>query len=200
MIDTGVTNNIMPLSMMEALGMECTKYYGTTNSIYAIDSRKVSTDGEIKYLYSWIIDAPHITIVFKIIVVELPPTYGVFLGTYWSALMGEYIMNDRSCMMSPNKYGTMLRVPWEPRKPLSFKKKDNELMQGYVDAIIGNYVVLDQEHPDVLKKMKKIILSKDFGECLLIVHVPVQGVMLELCLKIPIQLYIHIPSYWNFLT
>jgi hypothetical protein len=41
MIDTGATNNIMPLSIMEALGMGCTKYYETGESIYAIDSRKV---------------------------------------------------------------------------------------------------------------------------------------------------------------
>jgi hypothetical protein len=29
LIDTGATNNIMPLSVMEALGMSCTKYYET---------------------------------------------------------------------------------------------------------------------------------------------------------------------------
>jgi hypothetical protein len=41
LVDSGATNNIMPLSVMEALGMECTKYYETGESIYAIDSRKV---------------------------------------------------------------------------------------------------------------------------------------------------------------
>jgi hypothetical protein len=124
----------MPLSVMEALGMGCTKYYETRESIYAIDSRKVLTYGEIKYFYAWIIVSPHITIVFTITVVDLPLAYGVVLGRDWSALIGGYIMNDGSCMMLPNKYGTMLRVPREPRKPFSFKKKDNELMQGYVDV------------------------------------------------------------------
>jgi hypothetical protein len=60
MIDTGATNNIMPLSVMEALGMGCTKYYETRESIYAIDSRKVPTYGEIKYFYAWI-TFPHIS-------------------------------------------------------------------------------------------------------------------------------------------
>jgi hypothetical protein len=48
LVDSGATNNIMPLSIMEALGMECTKYYEMGESIYAIDSRKVPAYGEIK--------------------------------------------------------------------------------------------------------------------------------------------------------
>jgi hypothetical protein len=38
-------------------------------------------------------------------------------------------MNDGSCMMFPNKDGTMARVPREARKPISFRKKENELME-----------------------------------------------------------------------
>jgi hypothetical protein len=39
LVDTGTTNNIMSLVVMEELGMSCTKYYNTGESIYAIDSR-----------------------------------------------------------------------------------------------------------------------------------------------------------------
>jgi hypothetical protein len=99
--------------------------------------------------------SPHITIVFTITVVDLPPAYGVVLGRDWSSLIGGYIMNDGSCMMLPNKDGTMVRVPREPRKPFSFKKKDNELMQGYVDVGIGNYVMLDSEQPDIPKQKEE---------------------------------------------
>jgi hypothetical protein len=84
----------MPLSVMEALGMGCMKYYETNESIYAIDSRKVPAYGEIKYFYAWITIAPHITIVFTITVVDLPPAYGVVLRRDWSAMIGGYIMND----------------------------------------------------------------------------------------------------------
>jgi hypothetical protein len=55
MVDTRETNNMMPLLVMEALGMSCTKYYETGESIYAIDSRKVSTYGGIKDFYARII-------------------------------------------------------------------------------------------------------------------------------------------------
>jgi hypothetical protein len=85
-------------------------------------------------------------------VVDLPPTYGVVLGRDWCSLIGGYIMNDGSCMMLPNKDGTMVKVPREARKPVSFRKKDNELMQDYIDVGIGNYVVLDPEHPNISKQ------------------------------------------------
>jgi hypothetical protein len=52
LVDTGATNNSIPLVVMEALGMTCTKYYETGESIYAIDSIQVSAYGEIKEFYS----------------------------------------------------------------------------------------------------------------------------------------------------
>jgi len=53
-----VTNNIIPLEVMEALGMRCTKYYEIGKSIYAIDSTKVQSCGEIKDFYAWIMFPP----------------------------------------------------------------------------------------------------------------------------------------------
>ena len=111
----------MPLVVMKALGMNCTKYYETRESIYVIESRQVPSYGEIKYFYSWITVAPHIITVFNIIVVDLPPAYGVLLGRYWSSMIGGYIMNDGSCMIMSDKEGTMIKVPSEPRKPFPFK-------------------------------------------------------------------------------
>jgi hypothetical protein len=61
-------------------------------------------------------------------------------------------MNDGSCMMLPGKEGAMIKVPREPRKPFSFKKKDNELMEDYIDVGIGNYAILDMEHSEILEK------------------------------------------------
>jgi hypothetical protein len=154
LVDTGATNNIMPLVVMEALGMNCTKYYETGESIYAIDSRQVPSYGEIKDFYAWITTAPHIITVFNIIVVDLPPAYGVVLGRDWSSMIRGYIMNDGSCMMLPGKEGAMIKVPREPRRPFSFKKKDNELMEDYIDVGIGNYAILDMEHIEILEKIQ----------------------------------------------
>jgi hypothetical protein len=37
-------------------------------------------------------------------------------------------MNDGSCVMLPNKDGTLIKVSPEERKPTSFEKKENEMM------------------------------------------------------------------------
>jgi hypothetical protein len=82
LVDSGSIDNIMPLVVMESLGMSCTKYYEIGERIYAIDSRKVPTYGEIKDFYAWITTAPHIITVFNIVVVDLPPAYRVVFGRY----------------------------------------------------------------------------------------------------------------------
>jgi hypothetical protein len=101
--------------------------------------------GEIKYFYAGITVAPHIIIVFNIVMVYLPPTYEVVIGTDWSSMIREYILNDGSYMMFPDKDRTMMKVPREPKRSFSFKKKDNELFEDYIDVGIANYAILDME-------------------------------------------------------
>jgi hypothetical protein len=69
-------------------------------------------------------------------------------------MIGGYIMNVGSCMMFPGKEGAMIKVPREPRKPFSFKKKDNDLMEYYIDDGIGNYVILYMEHIESQEKFQ----------------------------------------------
>jgi hypothetical protein len=45
MVDSGATNSIIPLSILEADDLERTKYYEVGESIYALDSRKVLAYG-----------------------------------------------------------------------------------------------------------------------------------------------------------
>jgi hypothetical protein len=144
LVDTDAKNNIMSLVVMEALGTSCTKYYEIGESIYAIDSRKVLAYGEIKYFYAWITIA-HIITVFNIVVVDLPPSYGVVLGRDWSSMIRGYIMNDGSCMMLLDKDETMIKVPHKPKRLFSFRKKDNDLMKDYIYVEIINYAILDMD-------------------------------------------------------
>jgi hypothetical protein len=82
------------------------------------------------------------------VVVDLPPTYGVVLRRDWYSMIDGYIMNDGSCMMLPDKDGSMIKVPREPRRLFSFKKKDNELMGDYIDVGIENYAIMGMEQID----------------------------------------------------
>ena len=125
--------------------------------------------GEIKDFYAWITTSPHIITIFNIIVVDLPPAYGVVMRRDWTSMIGGYIMNDGSCMMLSGKDGVMIKLPREPRKPFSFKKKDNELMEDYIYVGIGKYAILDMEHNEIQRKFKvwgaNIVCFKATGGC-----------------------------------
>jgi len=114
----------------------------------------VPSYGEIKYFYAWIMTTSHIIKVFNIIVVDLPHAYGFILGRDWLSMIEGYIMNNGSYMMLPGKYRAMIKVPHEPRKLFSFKKKDNKLMEDYIDAGIKNYAILDMEQTKSLDKIQ----------------------------------------------
>jgi len=65
-------------------------------------------------------------------------------------------MNDGSFMMLPSKNETMIRVPQKHIKSISFKKKENEVIQNYVDAGIENYVVFIIEQISLPKHDEEI--------------------------------------------
>lgn len=80
MVDRRATNNTIPLSIMEVLGLECTRYYEVGESVYVIVWGKNPAYAEIKYFCAWISSLPHIATLFNIIVVDLPTTHGIVLG------------------------------------------------------------------------------------------------------------------------
>lgn len=84
MVESGATYNIMPLSFTKTMDLDCTKYYEASESIFAIDLRKVLMYEETKDFYAWISLASHVKNVFTIIVFDLPPTYGLVLCWEWS--------------------------------------------------------------------------------------------------------------------
>ena len=147
MVNNGEINNIMPLSIMKSIGLECIGHFKTDEGIFAIDSEKVTTYGEIKDFCAWIASAPHVKTLFTIIVVDLPPTYGLVLGWEWTFPSGGYIMNDGSCMMIPNKCGEFTKIPREPKNMVFFKIKANDGFESFLDFGLGSYVVLEEENP-----------------------------------------------------
>jgi len=66
-------------------------------------------------------------------------------------MIGGYIMNDGISMILHDKDGEMINIPREPRRHFSFKKKDNELMEDYIDVGIGNYAILNMDYIDYIK-------------------------------------------------
>jgi len=127
MVGNKATNNIMPLSVMESLGLECTKYYEFRENIYAIDSRKVLSYAEIKDICPWIRLETHITIVFTIVVVDPLASYGVILGHDWCSRIRGYIMNYGNYMILSNKE-PFLESQENKGNPFFLRKKESNVV------------------------------------------------------------------------
>ena len=85
MIDLGASNNIMPLKVMQALGLGVDTRQGKCR---AMDAREVPVIGTINALPFRLVAHPDEEITMLVLVVDIPPHYGMLLSRKWSAAMG----------------------------------------------------------------------------------------------------------------
>ena len=124
--DSGAMHNIIPMYVMNTIGLDFPRNYKVRECIFSINSRSVLSYGEIKVFCDRISLAPHIHIVFTIIVVDLiPSAFSLVLGHEWSYSLGGHIMNDGSCMMLSNKDGNFTKVPCEEKKHVCYQRKED---------------------------------------------------------------------------
>lgn len=85
MIDSCTSNNVMPIKIMEGMGL---KVDSTYEKSYDMDSREVLVIGVI-YKVPYRLDAfPEKEVVLSVTVVDIPTTYGMLLSRQWCASMG----------------------------------------------------------------------------------------------------------------
>jgi hypothetical protein len=77
MLDSRASHNVMPKAIMDKLGLEITRPYG---DLYSFDSRKVKCIGMIKDLVVNLAQIPVKSILMDIVVVDIPPKYGMLLS------------------------------------------------------------------------------------------------------------------------
>jgi hypothetical protein len=96
--DSGASHNLMPKNAMEELGLEITKAY---HALYSFDSRKVQCLGVIKDLVVTLFQLPMKSVVMDIMVVDVPPKFGMLLSRYWiKRLRGTLQMDLRYATIS----------------------------------------------------------------------------------------------------
>ena len=82
MHDSGASHNLMPKAVMESLGLEITKPY---KDLYSFDSSRVKFLGLVKDLYVNLAQILAKCLVMDIVVVDVPPKYGILLSRSWGA-------------------------------------------------------------------------------------------------------------------
>jgi hypothetical protein len=90
-MDSGGSHNLMPKTVMEELGLEVTKSY---HDLYSFDSRRVQCLGVIKYLVVTLFQFPMKSVVMDIVVVDVPPKFGMLLSKYWIKRLGGTLQMD----------------------------------------------------------------------------------------------------------
>jgi hypothetical protein len=85
LMQSGASHNLMPKTILDELGLEITKTY---HDMYSFDSRKVKCLGVIKYLVVTLFQFPMKSVVMDIVVVDVPPKFGILWSRYWIKRLG----------------------------------------------------------------------------------------------------------------
>jgi hypothetical protein len=83
MLDSGASHNLMPLSVMEQLGLQITRPY---KDLYSFDSKRVKCLGMIKDLVVNLAQIPVKSVVMDIVVADIPPRFGMLLSRSWGSI------------------------------------------------------------------------------------------------------------------
>jgi len=98
MLDSGASHNLMPKVLMERLGLEITKPY---KDLYSFDSSRVKSLGLIKYLCLNLAQVLAKHLVMDIVVVDIPPKYGMLLSRSWGVKLQGNLQLDMSYATIP---------------------------------------------------------------------------------------------------
>jgi hypothetical protein len=91
LMDSMESHNLMPKNFMEELGLEISKYY---HDLYSFDSRRVQCLGVIKNILVTLFQLPMKSVVMDIVVVDVPPKFGMLLSISWIKRVGGTLQMD----------------------------------------------------------------------------------------------------------
>jgi ribonuclease HI len=98
LMDSGASHNLMPKTVTDEIGLEVTKTY---HDLYSFDSRKVKCLGVIKDLVVSLFQLPMKSVVMDIVVVDVPPKFGMLFSRSWIKRLGGTLQMDLSYATIP---------------------------------------------------------------------------------------------------
>jgi hypothetical protein len=140
MLDSGASHNVMPKTIMDRIGLEITRPYG---DLYSFDSRRVKCVGMIKDLVVTPAQVPVKSVLMDVVIVDIPPKYGLLLSRSWGAKIGGSLQLDMT-------YATILVF-------------DGQLTQLYRETRLA-YTVRDPQNPN---NYPVYIADQDLGNCIM---------------------------------
>lgn len=130
MLDLGASHNLMPLLVMQQLGLEITRPY---KELYSFDSKRVKCLVMIKDLVVNLAQIPMKSVVMDIVVEDIPPHFGMLLSSSWGSKMGGSIKLDLAYATIPTFGGEQRRLYRESqfvKTVITTKGSGNSLVHG----------------------------------------------------------------------
>ena len=107
LLDTGTSHNLMPKAIMEELGLDITRPY---HDLLSFDSMKVKCLGLIKNLAITLTQLPMKSMMMDIVVVDVPPKFGMLLSRGWIKRLRRTLQDDLSYSTIPVFGGESIRL------------------------------------------------------------------------------------------
>ena len=98
MVDSGVSSNVMPLSVCKKLNG---KYVPSNSQITQLDRTNVKVVGEMKDVLVRIACNPSVYQIIDIVVANILDAYGLFLCRDWSQQLNGFFATDWSTLWLP---------------------------------------------------------------------------------------------------
>ena len=116
--------------------------------MYSFDSREVKCLGLIKYLVVSLHQIPKKNLVMGVVVIDVPPKFGMFLSRSWAAKLKGALQMDLSYTTIP-VFGTQRRLYRENR--LAYMINNRENLENhriyFVDTDMGSSMLFNEVGP-----------------------------------------------------
>jgi hypothetical protein len=156
LMDSGESHNLMPKIVMEDLRLEITKAY---HDLYSFDSRRVQCIGIMKDLVVTLFQLPMKSVVMDIVVVDVPPKFGMLLSISWIKRLGGTLKMDLTYATIPVFGGEHRRLYREAQ--LAYIISDEEDPTNHpifsLDTDLGSILLQLTDAPEAPLEIKKSI-------------------------------------------
>lgn len=111
MIDSGASTIIMPKQIAKVLNI---KYDPFNKGVMLLDGNRVQTIGLIKNLPLTLFACPSVTVSQEVMVIDIPPVFGLYLSRYFTTKIGGYMSLDWSHLILRTQHVAKLKILSEP--------------------------------------------------------------------------------------
>jgi len=113
MLDLGASTNVMPLKVMNQLGLKVTRPY---RNVCGIDSRKIEAHGLIKDPEVHFFQHPDMSLLMDVVGIDVSDAWGMLLSRKWGAQVGGTLQLDLSYAKIPTTQNTYVTLYREPKR------------------------------------------------------------------------------------